>query len=41
MVWFDDKGRMQLCEAGISGFLDKIETAFSTCSGYTAKKEKK
>ena len=37
MVWFDDSGRMQLCEATISGHLIKppIKMCISTCSGIT------
>jgi len=35
MVWFDDSGRMRLCEAGISGyFAPPMRPCFSTCSGY-------
>ena len=40
MVWTNNEGRMQLCEAGISGEVVKMATTHSSCSGYT-KKDKK
>ena len=41
MVWFNDSGRMQLCEAGISGHLDPpMKVCFSTCSGFVIEGKK-
>lgn len=40
MVWFDDSGRMRLCEATFSGHLIEppIYPSLTTCSGYSIKK---
>jgi hypothetical protein len=34
MVWVNNEGRIQLCEAGIDGFLFPIKTCHSTISGF-------
>lgn len=42
MVWFDDSGRMQLCEATISGHLvaPKIKPCHATISGFLIEEKK-
>ena len=38
-MWFNEIGRFKLCETGINGLVEPIETCVSTCSGYTMKKK--
>jgi hypothetical protein len=42
MVWVDDSGRMQLCEATVSGFLvtPPIKPCFATISGFVIEEKK-
>ena len=41
-MWFDDSGKLKLCEAGFSGFSSEpIKPCFSTFSGLTTEESKK
>ena len=41
-MWFDDSGRMQLCETGIDGFKEEkpIKPCHASISGYTIQNKK-